>query len=71
MKINSYKELTVWKKAMLLVKILYELTEQFPKDELYGLRSQMERAAVSIPSQIAEGYLRRHPGSIHIFYLSL
>ena len=45
---------------MLLVKLIYELTEQFPKDELYGLRSQMERAVVSIPSQIAEGYLRRH-----------
>lgn len=45
---------------MELVKEIYFLTEKFPKDELYGLRSQMERAAVSIPSQIAEGYLRRH-----------
>ncbi len=45
---------------MELVKLIYLLTEKFPKDELYGLRSQIERAAVSIPSNIAEGYLRRH-----------
>lgn len=50
----------VWKKALELVKEIYLLTEKFPKDELYGLRSQMGRAAVSVPSQIAEGYLRRH-----------
>lgn len=60
MKINSHKELLVWKKSMQLVKILYLLTEQFPKDELYGLCSQMQRAAVAIPSNIAEGYLRGH-----------
>ncbi len=60
MKIVSYKELIVWRKAIDLVKEIYLLTEKFPKDELYGLRSQMERAAVSIPSSIAEGYLRRH-----------
>lgn len=45
---------------MELVRLVYLLTEKFPKDELYGLRSQMERAAVAIPSNIAEGYLRRH-----------
>lgn len=60
MALNSYKDLIVWQKAMELVKEVYSLTEHFPKDELFGLRSQMERAAVSIPSQIAEGYLRRH-----------
>lgn len=60
MAIKSYRELIVWQKAMDLVKEIYLLTEKFPKDELYGLRSQMERAAVSIPSGIAEGYLRRH-----------
>lgn len=60
MVIKSYKELIVWQKSMDLVREIYLLTENFPKDELYGLRSQMERAAVSIPSQIAEGYLRRH-----------
>lgn len=45
---------------MELVRTIYLQTDRFPKDELYGLRSQMERAAVSIPSNIAEGYLRRH-----------
>lgn len=58
--ITSYKELLVWKKSMELVKILYLLTEQFPKNEIYGLASQMQRAAVAIPSNIAEGYLRSH-----------
>lgn len=58
--INSYRELLVWKKSMNLVKILYLLTAQFPKDEAYGLTSQMQRAAVAIPSNIAEGYLRSH-----------
>lgn len=60
MKINSYKELIVWQKSMELVKIIYLLTDQFPKDELYGLASRMQRAAVAIPSNIAEGYLRGH-----------
>lgn len=60
MLIKTYKELIVWKKAMELVGEIYLLTEKFPKDELYGLKSQMERAAVSIPSCIAEGYLRHH-----------
>lgn len=60
MKINSYKELIVWKKSMDLVREIYLITEMFPKDEVYGLSSQMQRAAVAIPSNIAEGYLRRH-----------
>ncbi len=45
---------------MMLVKEIYILTENFPKDELYGLTSQIRRAGVAIPSNIAEGYLRRH-----------
>ena|ERR1051326_2265026 len=60
MLVKSYKELIVWQKAMELVKEIYFLTEKFPSDELYGLRSQMERASVSIASQIAEGYMRKH-----------
>lgn len=72
MRIKSYKELIVWKKAMELVKEVYWLTEVFPKDELYGLKSQMERAAVSIPSQIAEGYLRQHRKEyLHFLSISL
>lgn len=56
--IHSYKDLVVWKKAMELAVLTYELTEQFPKSEIYGLTSQMRRAAVSIPSNIAEGKYR-------------
>jgi four helix bundle protein len=60
MKVESYKQLIVWQKAMELVKEIYLLTEFFAKDEIYGLTSQMQRAAVSIPSNIAEGYMRKH-----------
>ncbi|KKR53420.1 MAG: S23 ribosomal protein family protein [Parcubacteria group bacterium GW2011_GWA1_40_21] len=56
--IKSHKDLTVWQKAMDLVVAIYELTEKFPKTEIYGLVSQMRRAAISIPSNIAEGKLR-------------
>ncbi len=56
--IKSYKELIVWQKAMDLVTEVYKVTEGFPKSELYGLTSQMRRAAVSIPSNIAEGRRR-------------
>ena len=70
MTLLSYKDLKVWQKGMELVKEIYELTAQFPKDEMYGLRSQMERAAVSIPSQIAEGYLRRHTKE-YVYFLSV
>jgi len=56
--IQSYKDLIVWQKAMELVVLIYELTEQFPKSEVYGLTSQMRRAVVSIPSNIAEGKYR-------------
>jgi four helix bundle protein len=56
--IESHKQLIVWQKAICLVKETYNLTELFPKSELYGLTSQMRRAAVSIPSNIAEGRRR-------------
>jgi len=52
---HSYRELRVWQKAIELVTAIYRHTKQFPKDELYGLTSQMRRAAVSVPSNIAEG----------------
>jgi len=58
MGIESYKELIVWQKAMDLVVAIYEITEQFPKSELYGLVSQRRRSAVSIPANIAEGRRR-------------
>ena len=57
---QSYKELTVWQKSVELVAQLYTLTETFPKSEQFGLTNQMRRAAVSIPSNLAEGYARKH-----------
>lgn len=59
MKVKNYSELIVWQKAMDLVERIYEATREFPKEELYGLASQVRRAAVSIPSNIAEGQGRR------------
>jgi len=50
---RGYKDLIVWQKAMDLVVAVYILTEQFPKEEAYGLTSQMRRCAVSVPSNIA------------------
>ena len=58
MGVRSYWDLAVWQKAMDLVVDCYELTRQFPTDELYGLTSQARRAAISIPSNIAEGRAR-------------
>lgn len=52
---ESYRDLRVWRRAMEFVSAVYEMTRSFPKEELYGLVSQMRRAAVSIPSNIAEG----------------
>jgi four helix bundle protein len=60
MKLRSYKDLVVWEKSVQLVIAIYKLTKRFPKSELYGLVSQMRRAAVAIPSNIAEGYTRGH-----------
>ena len=53
--INSYKDLIVWQRSMDLVVEIYELTNNFPKSEIYGLTSQMRRCSVSISSNIAEG----------------
>ena len=55
MGVRSYRDLIVWQKAMELVTSIYQITRTFPKSETYGLTSQMQRAAVSIPSNIAEG----------------
>jgi len=57
-KIQSYRDLVVWQKSTQLVVVIYKLTEQFPKTELWGLTSQMKRASVSVPSNIAEGKMR-------------
>lgn len=60
MKVLSYKDLEVWKKSMDLVDEVYLITRQYPKSETYALASQMQRAAVAIPSNIAEGSRRNH-----------
>jgi len=59
MAVQNYRELIVWQKAMDLVELVYQATKAFPKEELYGLTNQVRRAAVSIPSNIAEGQARQ------------
>ena len=68
-KAKSYKDLLVWQKGITLVKKIYQLTQTFPEQEKYGLVSQMRRAAVSIPSNIAEGQAR-HTRKEFIQFLS-
>jgi len=63
MSIQSYRDLRVWQEAMNLAEAVYRLTKRFPKDELFGLTSQMRRASVSIPANIAEGYGRESIGA--------
>jgi four helix bundle protein len=58
MTVKRYKDLIAWQKAMDLVEQIYKITRNLPKEELYGLTSQLRRAAVSIPSNIAEGHCR-------------
>ncbi len=57
-KIKTYRDLQVWQKSMTLVTETYKISKGFPKDEVYGLTSQMRRSAISIPSNMAEGYGR-------------
>jgi four helix bundle protein len=59
---NSYKDLEVWKKSIQLCVDIYKITDNFPKNEIYGLTSQIRRCCVSIPSNIAEGQHRGHRG---------
>jgi four helix bundle protein len=61
-KTRSYKDLVVWQKGIGLAKIIYKLTQRFPREEKFGLVAQMRRAAVSIPSNIAEGQARHTTG---------
>lgn len=60
MAVKSYKDLKVWQAAITLATEVYKLTHQLPKNEQFGLISQMRRAAVSIPANIAEGHERQH-----------
>jgi four helix bundle protein len=59
-KIKNFQDLRIWQKGIEVVKDIYILTKKFPKEELYGLTSQMRRSAVSVPSNIAEGFRRYH-----------
>lgn len=72
MKKQSYKELIVWQRGIELVIEVYELTKKLPRSEEFGLSSQMRRAAIAIPSNIAEGYYRKNLKEyIQYLYISL
>ncbi len=64
---QSYKQLIAWRKSMDLVTEIYEVTRTFPREEMYGLTSQLRRAAVSVPSNIAEGQARYSHREFHRF----
>lgn len=68
---KSYTELEVWKKARELVNSVYELTKKFPKEEVFGITSQIRRSSISIPSNIAEGCGRNsEKETIHFLYIA-
>jgi four helix bundle protein len=70
-KVESYQDLEVWKQTKDLVRLVYEITKNFPREEQYGLTNQIRRAAVSIPTNIAEGCGRNHTkDSIQFFFIS-
>jgi four helix bundle protein len=69
--LKNYKELKVWQKAYQLCLRIYEITKNFPKEERYGLVSQIRRSAISVPSNIAEGYGRKTVGEyIQALYIA-
>lgn len=71
-KIRAYRDLDIWKMGIELVKDIYKSTEQFPRQETYGLVSQMRRSGVSISSNVAEGFRRYHNKEYKQFlYISL
>ncbi len=71
MLIKTFREILAWQKAHELVLIVYKITEGFPKDELFALTSQMRRCAVSIASNIAEGFKRKTKSdSVHFYNMS-
>ncbi|MCG7281484.1 four helix bundle protein [Chryseobacterium taklimakanense] len=71
-KIRSHKDLQVWQEAMVLVTEIYRLSENFPEFEKFGLTSQIRRSAISIPSNIAEGFARKgNKELIQFLYISI
>ncbi len=72
MKVRDYKDLLVWQQGIELVDKIYLITDKFPKQELYGLTNQMRRSAVSIPSNISDGFVRNHSREyIQFLYIAL
>jgi len=69
--VESYKDLKVWQAAMDMACSIYEITKKFPTSEQYGLTMQLRRAAVSVPSNIAEGHRRTRPGFVHHVQIAL
>ncbi len=69
-KIESFEDLKVWQNSMLLAKMVYKASSGFPKEEIYSLTSQIRRAAISIPSNIAEGHARNGTGE-YIHFISI
>lgn len=67
MQANRYQDLIAWKRAVGFVKRIYLIASDLPKEELFGLKSQMRRSAVSVASNIAEGYSRGTVGEFHQF----
>ncbi|MHC4704623.1 MAG: four helix bundle protein [Planctomycetota bacterium] len=67
MKVKSYKELHVWKKGIDIVDSVYSIAQNLPENEQYGLASQIRRSAVSVPSNIAEGFARGHTAEYRQF----
>lgn len=65
--IKSYKELLIWQKGIKIVVLVYKLSKSFPKEEIFALSSQIKRASVSIPSNIAEGFGRQTDKSFNHF----
>jgi len=64
---GSFRDLVVWQKAMQLTVAIYRLTQDFPREEIYGLTGQIRRSAVSMPSNIAEGHGRLNSGEYRQF----
>jgi len=65
MAVQSYRDLEVWQIGMDIARLVHRETKQFPKEELYGLVSQMRRCSVSVPSNVAEGHARLSTGDFH------
>ena len=67
--IQSHKDLIVWQKSIDLVELIYKTTKDFPKEEIYSLTSQIKRSAISIPSNIAEGFARKSKKGINSIFV--